>query len=155
MDEHRLLNIGEVAARTGVAVTALRFYERKDLISAVRSDGGQRRYGRDTLRRVSFVLAAQRVGLSLRDIKDALNTLPDRRTPTARDWARLSSAWRPMLERRISELERLRDQLDSCIACGCLSLTTCKLQNPDDMFSLLGPGPRALMKDGEDWGLDR
>jgi MerR family redox-sensitive transcriptional activator SoxR len=142
------LTIGEVADRAGVATSALRFYEREGLISAVRTSGGQRRYHRDVLRRVAFVRAAQRLGLSLDEIRTALASLPESRTPTARDWERLSRSWRPMLDARIAELERLRDRLDSCIGCGCLSLRACWLSNPDDRAAALGPGPRWLL-DGE------
>jgi MerR family redox-sensitive transcriptional activator SoxR len=141
------LSIGDVSHRTGIPVTALRFYESKGLLETSRASSGHRRYPRDTLRRVSFILAAQRVGLSLREISSALSTLPAGRTPTAQDWSRLSASWRPMLEQRIRALELLRDQLDSCIGCGCLSLTTCALQNPDDRVGTLGPGPRYLLGD--------
>ena len=140
-----LLTIGEVASRAGVATSALRFYEREGLIAAVRSDGGQRRYERDVLRRVAFVRAAQRVGLSLDEIRASLATLPEGRTPTARDWERLSRRWRPMLDERIAELERLRDKLDHCIGCGCLSLKTCALSNPDDIAGESGPGAQWLI----------
>jgi MerR family redox-sensitive transcriptional activator SoxR len=139
-----LLTIGEVARRAGVATSALRFYEREGLISAIRSDGGQRRYERDVLRRIAFVRAAQRVGLTLDDIRASLSTLPESRTPTARDWERLSRRWRPMIDQRIGELERLRDKLDHCIGCGCLSLKTCALSNPDDVAAELGPGAQWL-----------
>src|SRR3954447_2839580 len=116
------LSIGEVAARSGVAASALRFYEDAGLVQAERSDGGQRRYERDVLRRVAFIRVAQRVGLSLDEVRSALGTLPDERTPTAKDWARLSRAWRPRLDEQIAVLTSLRDQLSSCIGCGCLSL---------------------------------
>lgn len=139
------MTIGEVAVRSDVATSALRYYEREGLISAVRSDGGQRRYQREVLRRVAFIRAAQRVGLSLDDIKRALGTLPEGRTPTAADWARLSRSWRPLIDRRIAELERVRDKLDSCIGCGCLSLKVCHLLNPDDIAASEGPGPRWLL----------
>lgn len=140
-----MLTIGEVAERANVAASALRFYEREGLISAVRSEGGQRRYQREVLRRVAFVRAAQRVGLSLEEVKAALATLPDRRTPTAADWARLSRQWRPLLDRRIAELQRVRDGLDTCIGCGCLSLSVCHLLNPDDVAAAEGPGARWLL----------
>ena len=142
-----MLTIGEVAERADVATSALRFYEREGLINSVRSDGGQRRYQREVLRRVAFVRAAQRVGLSLDEIKEALGTLPENRTPTAADWKRLSRSWRPLLDRRIAELERVRDKLDSCIGCGCLSLRICHLLNPDDIAAVEGPGPRWLLDD--------
>jgi MerR family redox-sensitive transcriptional activator SoxR len=139
------MTIGEVAERANVATSALRFYEREGLIGAARSDGGQRRYQREVLRRVAFIRAAQRVGLSLDEIKEALGKLPEERTPTAADWKRLSASWRPLLERRIAELQRVRDKLDSCIGCGCLSLRECHLLNPDDIASQEGPGPRWLL----------
>ena len=142
-----LLSVGDVARRTGVSVTALRFYEAKGLIAPGRADSGHRRYPRETIRRVSFILAAQRVGLSLRDVKAALAGLPTGRAPSVEDWSRLSASWRPMLEERIQALERLRDQLDSCIGCGCLSLSTCALNNPEDRAGAAGPGPRYLMED--------
>ncbi len=138
------LTIGEVADRAGVATSALRFYEKEGLIASVRTDGGQRRFEREVLRRVAFVRSAQRVGLSISEIRDSLATLPDGRTPTAVDWRRLSRSWRPMLDARIVELERLRDRLDSCIGCGCLSLKTCALSNPDDIAGDEGPGARWL-----------
>ncbi len=141
------MTIGEVAERANVAASALRFYEREGLISAVRSDGGQRRYHREVLRRVAFIRAAQRVGLSLDEIKQTLATLPEGRTPTATDWRRLSQSWRPLLDRRIAELERVRDKLDTCIGCGCLSLRVCHLFNPDDIAAVEGPGPRWLLDD--------
>ncbi len=144
-DEH--LTIGEVADRAGVATSALRFYEREGLIAAERSDGGQRRYTADVLRRVAFVRVAQRVGLSLSDIREALASLPDGRTPTRRDWSRLSRRWRPLLDERIALLEGLRDQLDSCIGCGCLSLDTCALHNLGDKAAARGSGPRYLLGD--------
>lgn len=139
------LSIGEVAERAGVAPSALRFYEAEGLIEAERTDGGQRRFARDVLRRVAFIRAAQRVGLTLDDIRAALATLPDRRTPTAADWSRLSRGWRPLLDARIEELTRLRDKLDSCIGCGCLSLKTCALSNPGDVVGEEGPGARWLV----------
>ncbi len=139
------LSIGEVADRAGIATSALRFYEKEGLIHADRSEGGQRRYHRDVLRLVAFIRAAQRVGLTLDDIRDALHTLPDKRTPNAADWARLSKSWRPLLDRRIEEMQRLRDRLDSCIGCGCLSLKTCALSNPHDVAAEDGPGARWLL----------
>lgn len=140
-----LLTIGETASRAGVATSALRYYEREGLIESTRSSGGQRRYHRDVLRRIAFIRAAQRVGLSLDEIRDALASLPDGRTPTAKDWERLSRSWRPLLDARIAELERLRDRLDSCIGCGCLSLKVCSLSNPHDVAAELGPGARWLI----------
>lgn len=144
----RVLTIGEVAARADVAPSALRFYEREGLIASVRTDGGQRRYHRDVLRRLAFVRAAQRVGLTLDEIREALSTLPGSRTPTAADWKRLSRSWRPLLNRRIAELERVRDKLDTCIGCGCLSLRACSLLNPGDVAGSEGPGARWLLPDG-------
>jgi len=141
------LTIGELSERTGVASSALRFYEAQGLISATRSGGGQRRYARDTLRRVSFVRIAQQVGLSLDEIGDALSSLPEGRTPTRRDWERLSASWRPRLEAQIAVLERLRDRLSGCIGCGCLSLKACHLANPGDGAARLGPGPRWILGD--------
>jgi MerR family redox-sensitive transcriptional activator SoxR len=140
-----LLSIGDVSRRTGVPITALRFYESKGLMEPSRASSGHRRYPRDTLRRVSFILAAQRVGLSLREIHDALATLPAGRTPSVEDWSKLSASWRPMLDGRIKALELLRDQLADCIGCGCLSLATCALQNPDDQLANRGPGPHYLL----------
>ena len=141
------LAIGTVAARAGVRVSALRFYEDRGLISSTRSSGGQRRYHRNVLRRVAFIQAAQRVGLSLDEIARALDTLPDDVGPTARDWKRLSADWRPLLDERIRLLEALRDQLDSCIGCGCLSLQHCQLRNAGDKARALGAGPRYLLGD--------
>jgi MerR family redox-sensitive transcriptional activator SoxR len=139
------LSIGEVAERTGVSVSALRFYEAEGMVSSVRSPGGQRRFARDVLRRVAFIRVAQRVGLTLDEIRSALAALPDQRTPTAADWARLSKAWRAQLDERIRLLERVRDDLSSCIGCGCLSLQACRLYNPDDGAQALGSGPRYLL----------
>jgi MerR family redox-sensitive transcriptional activator SoxR len=139
-----LLTIGEVAERAGVATSALRFYEKEGLVESSRTGGGQRRYHREVLRRVAFVRAAQRVGLSLDEIRDALSSLPDGRNPTAKDWERLSRSWRPLLEERIAEMQRLRDRLDSCIGCGCLSLKVCALSNPHDVAAESGPGARYL-----------
>jgi MerR family redox-sensitive transcriptional activator SoxR len=141
------LSIGVVAARSGVAVSALRFYEDRGLIRSRRSSGGQRRYRRSVLRRVAFIQAAQRVGLTLEEIGRALATLPDDESITAKDWRRLSAAWRPMLDERIRLLEGLRDQLDSCIGCGCLSLDRCRLRNPGDRAAASGAGARYLLGD--------
>jgi MerR family redox-sensitive transcriptional activator SoxR len=139
------LPIGAVAARAGVAVSALRFYEERGLITSHRSEGGQSRYGRAVLRRVAFIQVAQRVGLTLEEIGRALSSLPSDDGLTPADWKRLSESWRPMLDERIRLLEGLRDELDSCIGCGCLSLERCRLRNPGDRASTLGPGPRFLM----------
>jgi MerR family redox-sensitive transcriptional activator SoxR len=141
------LPIGEVADRTGVATSALRFYEREGLLRSARSDGGQRRYQREVLRRVAFIRVAQRVGLTLPEIRDALATLPRERTPTKADWERLSRSWRPRLDEQIAVLERLRDELSSCIGCGCLSLKACALYNSDDIAAAMGAGPRYLLGD--------
>ncbi|MGH2685113.1 MAG: redox-sensitive transcriptional activator SoxR [Actinomycetota bacterium] len=145
MDEW--LTIGELASRTGVATSALRYYEREGLVSSERTAGGQRRYRREVLRRVSFVRIAQRVGLSLEEIRTALASLPQERTPTRADWERLSRAWRPRLDEQIAVLQRLRDELSSCIGCGCLSLRSCGLYNAGDAAAQLGPGPRYLLDD--------
>ncbi len=139
------LTIGALSERTGVATSALRFYETEGLIHATRSSSGQRRYTRDVLRRVSFIRVAQQVGLSLAEIRAALASLPENRTPDERDWARLSKAWRPRLDDQIAMLERLRDRLDGCIGCGCLSLRHCRLLNPDDLVAERGPGPRYVL----------
>ena len=140
-NRHGELGVGELAARSGVAPSALRYYEDLGLITSRRTPGNQRRYDRATLRRVSFVRAAQAVGLTLEEIADALATLPGDRTPTKRDWTRLSASWRDLLDARIERLERLRDRLDGCIGCGCLSLRNCALRNPQDVMASSGPGP--------------
>lgn len=142
-----LLPIGELARRSGLAPSALRYYEREGLLSATRSAGGQRRYERGTLRRIAFVRAAQQVGLSLDEIRDALSQLPEGRTPTKSDWERLSRSWRRRLDERIAALESLRDNLTSCIGCGCLSLRSCRLSNPSDAAALRGTGARYLLGD--------
>ncbi len=136
----RELSVGEVATRSGVAVSALRFYERKGLISSSRTRGNQRRYAGDVLRRVAVIQIAQDVGIPLAEIAAALASLPDSRTPTRRDWAALSRGWRAEIDRRILELEALRDGLDGCIGCGCLSLAKCRLRNRDDRLAGRGPG---------------
>ena len=140
-----VLTIGVVSERTGVATSALRFYEAEGLLTSTRSVSGQRRYARDVLRRVSFIKVAQQVGLTLEDIRAALSSLPDNRTPTEADWHRLSTSWRPRLDAQIAMLERLRDRLDKCIGCGCLSLKICRLVNADDVASVRGPGPRYVI----------
>lgn len=145
-----MLSIGEVASRSGIAPSALRFYESEGLVRTARSAGGQRRYDRDVLRRLAFIRIAQRVGLSLDEVRAALATLPDERTPTAKDWARLSRAWRPRLDEQIAVLVALREQLSSCIGCGCLSLRACALYNPGDGAAALGTGPRYLLGDSAD-----
>jgi MerR family redox-sensitive transcriptional activator SoxR len=138
------LTIGELSARSGVATSAIRYYEQRGLVSSRRTTGNQRRYARATLRRLAFLRSAQRVGLALEEIEAALATLPSNRTPTKADWARLSRSWRPRLDAQIAQLERLRDTLDSCIGCGCLSLRRCALSNPDDVVAARGPGPVLL-----------
>jgi MerR family redox-sensitive transcriptional activator SoxR len=140
------VTIGELAARTGVAASALRYYEKLGLIRAERSSGNQRRYARSTIRRVSFIRIAQRVGLSLDEIREALATLPEERTPTKADWTRLSKLWRRRLDDQITLLHRLRDNLDGCIGCGCLSLQSCALNNPGDWLAATGTGPRILLR---------
>ncbi|WP_307619768.1 redox-sensitive transcriptional activator SoxR [Streptomyces sp. V3I7] len=142
------LTVGQLSARSGAAVSALHFYEAKGLISSRRTSGNQRRYTRDTLRRVAFIRAAQRVGIPLATIRDALAQLPEERTPTRADWARLSEAWRSELDERIKQLNRLRDHLTDCIGCGCLSLSGCVLSNPDDVFGERGAGSRLMVEPG-------
>jgi MerR family transcriptional regulator, redox-sensitive transcriptional activator SoxR len=142
------LTIGELAHRSGVAQSALRYYERLGLIRAGRTSGNQRRYERAELRRVAFIRIAQQVGISLEEIKTALDSLPDSRTPTRADWARLSARWQSKLNERISGLERLRDELTGCIGCGCLSLQRCRLYNPEDQLATVGAGPRLLLPPG-------
>jgi MerR family transcriptional regulator, redox-sensitive transcriptional activator SoxR len=141
------LTIGELAERAGVATSALRFYETKDLIRSDRTDGNQRRYPRATLRRVALIRAGQEVGLTLGEISTALETLPHDSTPTKSDWARLSKGWRDRLETQIQELQALRDELTDCIGCGCLSLRSCALFNPSDFIAERGSGPRYLLGD--------
>jgi MerR family redox-sensitive transcriptional activator SoxR len=143
------LTIGELSERSGVAGSALRYYEERGLIASERTAGNQRRYPRPVLRRVAFIRSAQRVGLTLDEVAEALAGLPAGRTPTKADWARLSRAWRPRLEEQIERLERLRDKLDSCIGCGCLSLRRCALSNPDDEVAPRGPGAVFLEPGGE------
>lgn len=141
----RELTVGEVAARSGVAVSALHFYERKGLIRSHRTGGNQRRYAPDVLRRVAVIKVAQEVGIPLADIAAAFRSLPGERTPTREDWSRLSTAWKAELERRIRQLESLRDGLADCIGCGCMSLDRCPLRNPGDRLAGEGTGPRRLM----------
>jgi MerR family redox-sensitive transcriptional activator SoxR len=139
-----LLTVSEVARRSGFAPSALRFYERQGLIRASRTSGNQRRYARTVLRRLAFIRAARNVGLSLDEVAAALATLPEGRTPTKADWARLSRGWRRRLDAQIAALEKLRDGLDSCIGCGCLSLRRCAISNPSDVAALSGPGAAYL-----------
>ncbi|TWB25008.1 redox-sensitive transcriptional activator SoxR [Nitrospirillum bahiense] len=140
----RELSVGEVAKRAGVAVSTLHFYESKGLITASRSSGNQRRYPRDVLRRIAIIRVAQRAGIALADIHAALGTVPDGRTPTQADWRRLSSDWKDMLQQRIDSLMQLRDQLETCIGCGCLSLGDCPLRNPYDRLGADAAGPVLL-----------
>lgn len=141
---HRDLTVGEVAARSGIRVSAVHFYENKGLIHAARSSGNQRRFAREVLRRIAVIKVAQRAGIPLIRIKQALSELPAHRAPNRRDWERLSEEWRAELDRRIERLIRLRDQLSGCIGCGCLSTGVCPLRNPDDALGAEGPGPRLL-----------
>jgi MerR family redox-sensitive transcriptional activator SoxR len=138
------LSVGELAKRAGVAVSALHFYEAKGLIRSLRTEGNQRRYPRGMLRRVAVIKVAQRTGMPLNEIKQALSALPDDRAPSQQNWRDLSSAWREDLDARIRRLTQLRDQLDGCIGCGCLSLTACPLRNPNDALAAQGPGARLL-----------
>ncbi|KOV78755.1 transcriptional regulator [Streptomyces sp. NRRL WC-3618] len=146
------LTVGQLAARSGAAVSALHFYESKGLIVSRRTSGNQRRYTRDALRRVAFVRAAQRVGIPLATIREALAELPEERTPTREDWARLSEHWRSELDERIKQLNRLRDHLTDCIGCGCLSLEGCVLSNPDDVFGERQAGSRLMVERKGDAG---
>ena len=139
------ITIGELAQRSGIAASALRFYESAGLLEASRNSGGQRRYQRSVLRRVAFIRAAQRVGLPLVDVRKSLELLPSNRTPTKAEWEKVSRHWRGRLTARIEELEQLRDQLTSCIGCGCLSLRTCKLTNPQDIAARSGAGAQFLL----------
>ena len=139
--------VGKVAARCGVSVSTLHFYETKGLIHSWRNAGNQRRYKADVLRRISVIKAAQKMGISLEDIKRALATLPDNRTPTARDWQKLSTFWRDDLDSRIHYLQRLRDSLTGCIGCGCLSMENCPIYNADDKLAAEGSGPVILDRD--------
>lgn len=143
----RTFTVGEVAARAGVATSALRFYEANGLISSERTDAGHRRYRADVMRRVGFIKVAQRVGLSLEEIRAALDSLPSKRTPNRQDWAKLAASWKPVLDEKIAMLEAMKEHLDGCIGCGCLSLDTCALYNPDDVAGAGGAGPRFLLGD--------
>ena len=146
MAKTALLSIGDLAARTGLSVSAIRFYEEKGLVHPLRSGGGQRRFLRSDIRRLSFVLIAQQLGLSIGEIEGQLARLPHGRTPTQADWTRISKAMRGVIDDRIAELQRTRDRLDGCIGCGCLSLKKCQLYNPEDRAGLKGPGPRLLIE---------
>jgi MerR family redox-sensitive transcriptional activator SoxR len=142
-----LLTIGDVARRSGVAASALRFYEERGLITAERGGSGHRRFPRSVLRRIAFIVFAQRVGLTLAEIGTELERLPENRAPTRRDWSRLSNAWSARIDDRIAELERLKVGLTECIGCGCLSLDRCQLTNPGDRAAGAGPGPRYWLGD--------
>jgi MerR family transcriptional regulator, redox-sensitive transcriptional activator SoxR len=144
VDTRDLLTIGEVVERSGFPASALRFYEREGLLTTTRTSGGQRRYTRSTLRRLAFIRAARTIGVGLDEVREALERLPAGRTPTKADWGRLSRSWRSRLDEQISALEALRDGLDSCIGCGCLSLGRCRLSNPDDVAGQAGSGARFL-----------
>ena len=140
-----LIPIGEVARRTGLSVSAIRFYEGKGLIEPIRTGGNQRRFLRSDIRRVSFILIAQQLGLALGEIEALMASLPHGRTPTAKDWRTISRSIRAHLDERIAQLERTRDRLDGCIGCGCLSLEHCAIYNPDDKLAAKGPGPRQIL----------
>ena len=144
MKANDLLPIGELARRTGLSVSAIRFYEERGLIEALRTSGNQRRFLRGDIRRLSFILIAQRLGLSLAEIEEALAGLPQGRTPNAADWKRISGSIRKRIEDQIASLEKMRDSLDGCIGCGCLSLKKCALYNADDKWGESGTGPRVL-----------
>jgi len=144
MNPNDLLTIGDLARRTGLTPSAIRFYEDKGLLQSHRTGGNQRRFLRSDIRRLSFILIVQKLGLSLEEIGKHLRSLPQGRTPSSFDWWKISEAIRESLDRRIAQLQSLRDNLDGCIGCGCLSLKTCKLYNPDDVAAEGGPGPRVL-----------
>lgn len=145
MDKHDVLTVGEVARRSGFAASALRYYESQGLITASRNGGGQRRFERGALRRLAFIRAASNVGLTLDEIRAELAELPDARTPTKADWQRISAHWRTRLNDRIAAIERLRDGLDSCIGCGCLSLQRCSISNPGDVSAASDGAPGAAL----------
>ena len=144
-----LLTVGEVAKRAGIATSAVRFYEDQKLISSVRTAGNQRRYPRYVLRRIGIILAARRFGIPLSEVSDMFARLPDDRMPSKRDWRRISAAWHGKLEARRQEIERLWEELSGCIGCGCLSLNTCRILNPEDRLSAEGPGARRLHHDSD------
>ena len=154
MDKTDLLTIGEVADRSGFPQSALRFYEREGLVRTTRTSGGQRRYERSVLRRLAFIRAARTIGVGLEEVREGLDRLPDGRTPTKADWTRLSKSWRGRLDEQINALVALRDGLDSCIGCGCLSLRRCAISNPVDQAAGAGPGavflPRTLRRRVDD-----
>jgi len=142
---NELLSIGDLSARTGLSVSAIRFYETKGLVTPARNAGGQRRFLRSDIRRLSFVLIAQEFGFTIAEIADHLKSLPEGRTPTKRDWSRIGNTFRGHLDRKIATLNRLRDRLDGCIGCGCLSLESCALYNPEDRAGHSGSGPRFVI----------
>ncbi len=144
VNSHDLLTIGEVVERSGFAASALRYYEREGLVAATRTGGQQRRYERSVLRRLAFIRAARNIGLGLEEVRAALDQLPASRTPTRADWTKMSRSWRGRLDEQIEALQRLRDGLDSCIGCGCLSLQKCRLSNPGDIAAGAGPGAAYL-----------
>ena len=143
----RGLSIGDLSVRTGLSVSAIRFYEKKGLINPDRNAGNQRRYEGSDIRRLSFILIAQQIGLSIEEIKETMAALPEGRTPTKADWGKISRRFRKTLEDRIAMMERMRDRLDGCIGCGCLSLKVCQLYNPEDRAYRLGVGPRYIVSD--------
>ncbi|NQY40118.1 MAG: redox-sensitive transcriptional activator SoxR [Henriciella sp.] len=143
----RGLSIGDLAARTGLSVSAIRFYEGKGLITPDRNEGNQRRFEGSDIRRLSFILIAQQMGLTIEQIKTVMTSLPEGRTPTKADWSKISRTFRKTLDERIAMMERMRDRLDGCIGCGCLSLKACSLYNPDDKAYRLGVGPRYVVSD--------
>lgn len=147
--DHGELTVGQLAERSGVAVSALHFYERQQLISSRRTSGNQRRYRRDVLRRVALIRIAQRVGIPLAQVREALAELPEGRTPNRADWERLSRRWHDELDERIRRLQQLRDEFTDCIGCGCLSIDRCRLANPYDTLAQHGPGPRRLLEPSE------
>lgn len=147
MRGNELLTIGDLAARTGLSVSAIRFYEGRGLVAPIRTSGNQRRFLRSDIRRLSFALIAQRLGLTIEEIATELNRLPHGRTPTAADWNRISRHFRAEIDRRIALLERTREKLDGCIGCGCLSLKKCGLYNPGDEAAAKGPGPRYVLSE--------
>lgn len=145
LTKNDLIPIGEMARRTGLSVSAIRFYEDKGLVEPIRTSGNQRRFLRSDIRRLSFILIAQQLGLALDEIESELAKLPQGRTPNARDWSKISRSIRKQLDLKISQLERTRDRLDGCIGCGCLSLKHCQLYNKDDHLAERGPGPRQVL----------
>ena len=145
MAEERFISIGTLSKRTGVAVSAIRFYEEKGLLQSLRTSGNQRRFLRSDIRRISFILIAQKLGLALAEIEQELSQLPQGRAPTVTDWQRISRSMRTQLDEKIQILNRTKSKLDQCIGCGCLSLQKCKLYNKDDRLGAKGPGPRAVL----------